>query len=96
MGRNPIRPPELYRQQREEFDMTDKKPEPPSSDADSKVQGEGDYVSAKRFQKQEQDFVRTGPVEQKAREAADALDGPEAAELEAARKASAEGRSVKP
>jgi hypothetical protein len=81
----------LYRQQREEFDMSDKKPEP-----QSKVQGEGDYDSARRFQKAEQDFVRSGPVEQKAREAADALDGPEAAELEAARKASAEGRSVKP
>ena len=35
-------------------------------------------------------------VEEKAREAADALDGPEAEALEAARKASAEGKSVKP
>ena len=81
--------------------MTDKKPEPQSPDPQSKVQGakvqgEGDYVSARRFQKEEQAFVRNGPVEQKAREAADALDGPEAAELEAARKASAQGRSVKP
>ena len=76
--------------------MTDKKPEPQSPEAQSKVQGEGDYVSAKRFQKEEQDFVRTGPVEEKAREAADALDGPEAEELETARKAVAEGRSVKP
>lgn len=71
--------------------MTDKTSEP-----SSKVQGEGDYASARRFQKEERDFVRNGPVEKKAREAADALDGPEGPELEAARKASAEGRSVKP
>ena len=71
--------------------MTDKKIDP-----NSKVQGEGDYESARRCQKEERDFVRNGPVEEKAREAADALDGPEAPELEAARKASAEGRSVKP
>jgi len=62
----------------------------------SKVQGEGDYVSAKRFQKEETAFAHSGEVDKKAREAADALDGPEAEELEAARKASAEGKSVKP
>lgn len=62
----------------------------------SKVQGEGDYVSAKRFQKEETEFAQSGKVGEKAREAADALDGPEAEELEAARKASAEGKSVKP
>lgn len=60
------------------------------------LQGEGDYISARRFQKEETEFAKTGPVEQKAREAADALDGPEGPELEAARKASAEGKSVKP
>ncbi len=75
----------------EEREMTDKK-----ADANAKVQGEGDYEAARRFQKEEQAFVRNGAVEQKAREAADALDGPEGPELEAARKASAAGRSVKP
>lgn len=71
--------------------MTDKTANP-----SSKVQGEGDYISAKRFQKEETAFAHSGKVDQKAREAADALDGPEAKELEAARKASAEGKSVKP
>ena len=75
---------------RQEFDMSDK------TSQSSEVQGEGDYKSARKFQAEEQAFVKSGRVEQKAREAADALDGPEGPELEAARKASAEGRSVKP
>jgi len=51
-----------------------------------KIQGEGDYEAARRFRKAEEAFVRTGPVEQKAQEAEQALDGPEAAELERARR----------
>ena len=58
----------------------------------SKIQGEGDYEAGKRFQKEEKSFVDTGPVEQKAREAADALDGPEGAELERARRETGEVR----
>lgn len=55
------------------------------------VQGEGDYEAGRRFQDAERAFVKKGSVELKAREAADALDGPQAAELEAARKTSARG-----
>lgn len=66
-----------------------------TSKTPSNVQGEGDYVSARRFQKEETAFAKSGKVEKKAREAADAVDGPEGAELEAARKASAEGHSLK-
>lgn len=51
-----------------------------------KIQGEGDYEAARRFRKSEEEFVRNGPVEQKAHEAEQALDGPEGAELERARK----------
>jgi hypothetical protein len=58
------------------------------------VQGEGDYISAKRFDDEERSFVDSGRVEAKAREAADALDGPEGPELERARKLSAEGKSL--
>jgi hypothetical protein len=58
------------------------------------VQGEGDYISAKRFDDEERSFVESGRVEKKAREAAEALDGPEAAELERARRLSAEGKSL--
>ncbi|MDZ4375176.1 MAG: hypothetical protein U1C74_27650 [Phenylobacterium sp.] len=57
----------------------------------SKIQGEGDYVSAKRYQKAQHEFAENGPVEEKAREAEQALDGPEGAELEKARKDSADG-----
>ena len=56
-----------------------------------KVQGEGDYDAGRRFQKAERSFVKNGPVDEKAREAADALDGPEGADLEAARKATENG-----
>lgn len=56
-----------------------------------KMQGEGDYDAARRFRKAEEDFVRTGSVEQKAKEAAEALGGPEGAELEKARVDTAKG-----
>jgi hypothetical protein len=58
------------------------------------VQGEGDYVSAKKFDDEERSFVESGRVAKKAREAADALDGPEGPELERARKAAVQGKSL--
>ena len=54
------------------------------------VQGEGNYGASKRFDAEERAFVKKGGVEQKAREAADALDGPEGEDIEAARKAADE------
>jgi hypothetical protein len=75
--------------------ITDKGQENQQAADTSAVQGEGDYKSARRFDEEERSFVEKGPVEQKAREAADALDGPEADDLEAARVASAKGESVK-
>jgi hypothetical protein len=60
-------------------------------DKNDAVQGEGDYVAGRRFQDAERRFVKEGPVARKAREAEEALDGPERAELEAARRKSAEG-----
>jgi hypothetical protein len=56
------------------------------------IQGEGDYEAARRFDEAEAEFVKTGPVKEKAREAADALDGPEGEALERARKETAERR----
>jgi hypothetical protein len=64
------------------------------ADNKSGVQGEGDYISAKRFDEEERSFVQSGQVEQKAREAAEALDGPQGEELERARRAAAEGKSL--
>jgi hypothetical protein len=56
----------------------------------NQIQGEGDYDAGRRFQKEEAEFVKKGPVEQKAREAEEALEGPEAEELERARREAAE------
>lgn len=53
------------------------------------IQGEGDYDAARKFDKDERDFIKKGDVEQKAREAADAIDGPEGDELERARRETA-------
>ena len=61
----------------------------------SKVQGEGDYISAREFQDEQHEFAKEGPVERAAREAADALSGPEAESLEDARRESAKGLTPK-
>ncbi len=53
-------------------------------------EGEGNRTAAKAYNKGVQDFEKTGQVDKKAHEAADALDGPEAAEL---RKAEEIGKS---
>jgi hypothetical protein len=58
----------------------------------SDKKGEGSYDGAEKFQKDQHKFAKEGPVQRKAREAADALDGDEAAELERARQATAEGK----
>ena len=63
---------------------------------DKDIQGEGDYRAARRFDEAEAAFVKSGKVAAGARAAEKAIDGPEGAELEAARKASAEGQSLKP
>ena len=55
------------------------------------VQGEGDYVSARRYQKEQHDFAKSGKVENAAKEAEAALEGPEGKELERAREATAKG-----
>jgi len=56
----------------------------------NQIQGEGNYDAARKFDAEEQAFVKSGKVDQKAKEAEDALDGPEAEDLERARKESGE------
>jgi hypothetical protein len=51
----------------------------------TQIQGEGNYDAARKFDDEERAFVESGQVEKKAREAEDALDGPEGPELEKAR-----------
>ena len=61
--------------------MTDK-----SKNAGEDIQGEGNYDAARKFDAEERAFVKKGGIEQKAKEAEAALDGPEGEELERARK----------
>ncbi len=56
----------------------------------NQIQGEGNYDAGRRFDKEEREFVKSGQVEKKAKEAEAALDGPEAEELERARKETGE------
>ena len=57
---------------------------------DQKIEGEGNYTAAREYQKEQHEFAKSGPVEQKAIEAEEALDGPEGEELERARKETGE------
>ena len=61
--------------------------------ADNKIQGEGDYVSGRKYQEAQHEFAKRGPVEQKAREAEEALDGPEGEDLERARRETGAGKT---
>jgi hypothetical protein len=71
----------------------------PSSDAEKSgkddIQGEGNYDAARRYDAEQRSFAHSGKVEQKAREAADSLDGAGADDIEAARKTAAEGDPLK-
>jgi hypothetical protein len=49
-------------------------------------QGEGNYEADRHFRKEQAEFAKSGKVEPKAREAEEALDGPEGEELERARR----------
>lgn len=61
--------------------------------ADNKIQGEGDYISGKKYQEMQHEFAEKGPVAEKAREAEEALDGPEGEELERARRQTGDGET---
>lgn len=61
----------------------------------SQVQGEGNYEAAAEFQAEQHEFAQNeAKVEEAAREAAEAIDGAEKAELEAAEAAAREGQSA--
>ncbi len=52
----------------------------------AKVEGEGSYTASRAYNTETEKFAKSGQVKEKAREAAKALDGPEAAELKRAEK----------
>lgn len=60
-----------------------------SSTSKSRVQGEGDYASAKKYNQHAREFAQSGKVEQAARDAAPR----NAQEKDEMRKAEAEGRA---
>jgi hypothetical protein len=68
----------------------------PDTPRAGQIQGEGDYVSARKYQKEQQAFA-TDPakVDKKAHEAEAALEGPEGEELERARLETAKGHPRK-
>jgi hypothetical protein len=47
---------------------------PPSADANEPVEGEGSYQGTKDYDRHARDFVRSGQVEESAREAKQAVD----------------------
>src|SRR3954467_4788931 len=57
------------------------------------IQGEGNYDAARKFDAEERAFIAKGDVDRKARDAADALEGPEAEDLEKARRETGEGKT---
>ena len=57
---------------------------------DTKNEGEGNRTAARQYNKHAEEFVASGEVEAAAREAEDALDGPEGEQLRAAE---AEGKA---
>jgi len=70
-----------------------KHPATPGKPLEGEIQGEGDYVAGRRFQEAERSFAEKAPlVASRAREAAEALDGPEGGDLEAARRETGEGK----
>jgi hypothetical protein len=58
--------------------------------AEQKNEGEGNHTAAREYNKAQQDFAKSGKVDQAAKDAARAVDGPEAADL---KKAEAIGKS---
>ena len=59
------------------------------------MQGEGNYDAARKYDAEQAAFANSGKVEKAAREAEEALDGPEGAEIEQARVSTGKGETGK-
>lgn len=51
---------------------------------EQKIEGEGNYTAARKYDEAQEKFARSGKVEKAARDAERALDGPEAGALKRA------------
>jgi len=67
---------------------------PGNKESNLKLEGEGSYEGARRFQEKQHDFAKKSEVEKMAKDAAKALDSDEGEALEKARQESA-GRRPK-
>jgi hypothetical protein len=67
----------------------EKTKKPAANKTAQRNEGEGNRTAARHYNKAQQRFVKSGKIEEKAREAEAALDGKEGAELE---RAEAEGK----
>jgi hypothetical protein len=63
---------------------------------DPDVQGEGDYISGRRYQKDAEEFARTHDTKKLAREAAPATDAEQREMLEAERQGKSHAKGKKP
>jgi hypothetical protein len=61
----------------------------PAKETRPRNQGEGNRTAARNYNREQRNFIRKGRVEDKAREAEKAIEGPEREELE---RAEAEGK----
>ncbi|MEH6759070.1 MAG: hypothetical protein V7676_16395 [Parasphingorhabdus sp.] len=64
------------------------------NDSNLKMEGEGSREGSRRYQEAQHEFAQNADVRKKAKEAAAALDGEEAGELEKARQAAAQGKTT--
>lgn len=69
--------------------------ETPKSDAPhgGDLQGEGNYDAARKYDAEQAEFAKSGKVNEAARKAEEALDGPEGADLERARVSTGQGQT---
>ncbi len=58
----------------------------PGSGNGQRNEGEGNYTAARQFDEAQQRFAKSGQVEQKAKDALEAIDGPEGEDLRKAEK----------
>lgn len=77
-------------------DSSPSNPKDKRAPANSRVQGEGDYISGKRYQKDVEEFTRTHDTEKLAREAEPKSEAERQEMIEAERKGKARAKGRKP
>ncbi len=80
----------MQKQTNDKAPQTKKKAKPDTqntdSKSDSKIEGEGSYSAARRYDADVRDFVKSGQVDESAEDAKRAIDGPDGPSLSEAEK----------